>query len=91
MPQCKGGFVRGWNAQAVVNAEQVILAAEITADPYDAGRLHPMIAATRAELDAAGIDDTIGVRLVDAGHASEANRGKLTDDDRSTTPEKPPR
>lgn len=81
MPQRKGGFVQGWNAQAVVNEEQVILAAEITTDTGDAGQLHPMIAATRAELDAAGIGDKVGVLLADAGYASEANLGTLTDDD----------
>ncbi|MBS1905665.1 MAG: transposase [Actinobacteria bacterium] len=81
MPQRRGGFVQGWNAQAVVNDQQVILAAEITTDTGDAGQLHPMIAAVRAELNAARIGDPIGVLLADAGYASEANLEKLTDDD----------
>jgi transposase len=81
MPQRKGGFVQGWNAQAVVNEDQVILAAEITTDTGDAGQLHPMIGATRTQLEAAGIGDDIGVLLADAGYASEANLEKLTDAD----------
>jgi hypothetical protein len=73
--------VQGWNAQAVVNEDQVILAAEITTDTGDAGQLHPMIGATRTQLEAAGIGDDIGVLLADAGYASEANLEKLTDAD----------
>lgn len=81
MPQRKGGFVQGWNAQAVVNDEQVILAAEITTETGDAHQLHPMIDAVRTQLDAAGIEDTIGVLLADAGYANEANLAALTDED----------
>lgn len=81
MPQRRGGYVQGWNAQAVVNEDQVILAAEITTDTGDAHQLHPMIAAARAQLDAAGIDDHVGVLLADAGYANEDNLAALTDTD----------
>jgi transposase len=75
------GFVQGYNAQAVANAEQVIVAAEVTNEHNDVAQLHPMIAATTASLAAAGIDQRPETLLADAGYASEANFNQLDDDD----------
>jgi hypothetical protein len=44
------GFVQGYNAQAVANGQQVILAAEVTDEHNDKQQLHPMIDATEATL-----------------------------------------
>jgi transposase len=57
------GFLQGYNAQAVANGEQVIVAAEVTDEHNDLRQLHPMIDATDASLAAAGIDDRPGVLL----------------------------
>jgi hypothetical protein len=67
------GYVQGYNAQAVATADQIIVAAEVTPEENDVSQLHPMLAATATELKAAGIEETVGAALVDAGYCSEEN------------------
>jgi transposase len=62
------GFLQGYNAQAVTNEHQVILAAEIETVGADFGHLEPMLDAAQHELAAAGINDTPEVLLADAGY-----------------------
>jgi transposase len=62
------GWIQGYNAQAAVNEEQIVLAAEITIDSPDFGHLEPMVDATQAELEKAGVRDTPKVALADAGY-----------------------
>ena len=62
------GFLQGYNAQAVTNEHQVVLAAEIETVGADFGHLEPMLDATQRELAAAGIDETPEVLLADAGY-----------------------
>ena len=62
------GFLQGYNAQAVTNEHQVVLAAEIETVGADFGHLEPMLDATERELAAAGIDESPGVLLADAGY-----------------------
>jgi hypothetical protein len=61
------GFLQGYNAQAVTNEHQVVLAAEIETVGSDFGHLEPMLAATCRELAAAGVDEGPKVLLADAG------------------------
>jgi hypothetical protein len=49
---------QGYNAQAAVSEDQIIVAAEITAESPDFGHLEPMVEATAAELEGAGITDS---------------------------------
>ncbi|MGC4192631.1 MAG: transposase, partial [Thermomicrobiales bacterium] len=77
----KNGFVQGYNAQAVANAEQIIVAAEVTDEHNDLGQLHPMIEATGTSLAEAGIDESPEKLLADAGYASEANFAALDEGD----------
>jgi hypothetical protein len=42
----------GYNAEAVVTAEQIVIAAEISTESLDTGNLHPMLIAAEQELDA---------------------------------------
>src|SRR5687768_10948263 len=49
-------FLHGYNAQAVTNEHQVVLAAEIETVGADFGHLEPMLDATQRELAAAGIN-----------------------------------
>jgi transposase len=67
------GYVQGYNAQAVATADQIIVAADVTTQENDVGQLHPMLAATAIELQAAGVEDAVGAALVDAGYCSEEN------------------
>ena len=62
------GWVQGYNAQATVTAEQVVIAAEVTVDSPDFGHLEPMVDATERELTAIGIDALPEVVLADAGY-----------------------
>jgi transposase len=64
-------YTQGYNAQAVVNEQQIVLAAEITASSPDFGYLTPMVDALLAELDAAGVTETPGVVVADAGYWHE--------------------
>jgi hypothetical protein len=62
------GYIQGYNAQAAVNEEQIVIAAEVTVDPGDFGHLQPIVDAAREELEQAGVSDTPGVLLADAGY-----------------------
>jgi hypothetical protein len=62
------GFLQGYNAQAVTNEHQVVLAAEIETVGADFGHLEPMLDAAQRELGAAGVDEAPGVLLADAGY-----------------------
>ncbi len=59
---------QAYNAQAAVNDQQVILAAEITNAAPDFGQLAPMFQATMRELAEQGITATPQVVLTDAGY-----------------------
>jgi Transposase DDE domain len=65
--------LQGYNAQAVVSEDHVILAARITQDSIDLHQLHPMLQEARANLVSAQIPKRIGVALADSGYYSEAN------------------
>ena len=73
------GFLQGFNAQAVANAEQLVVAAEVTDEQNDARQFDPLIEATQASLDDAGI--TARPEKLVAGYASEENFAALGEDD----------
>ena len=64
----RGGYVQGYNAQAAVNEEQIVVAAEITVDSPDFGQLEPMVDATLSELHNAGVAQQPEVAVADAGY-----------------------
>jgi len=66
--KARRGFIQGYNAQAVVNADMVILAAELATRSPDFGLLGPTVTAALAELDAVGVSDVPGVVLADTGY-----------------------
>jgi transposase len=66
------GWVQGYNVQAATNERQIVIAAEVTIDSPDFGHLGPMVAATERELRAAGITETPGVVVADAGYWHQA-------------------
>jgi len=72
------GWVQGYNAQAVVTAEQIVIAAEVTVDSPDFGHLEPMVDATHHGLAAAGITDAPEVVLADAGYWHQAQMQTIT-------------
>jgi transposase len=70
-------FVQGYNAQAVVTEDQIVLAAEISTRPGDFSHLRPMLAATHQELEHAAIGDRPQIALADAGFWNEEHMDDL--------------
>src|SRR3954451_11234072 len=71
------GWVQGYNAQAATTEQQIVIAAEVTIDSPDFGHLGPMVAATEAELAAAGITARPHVVVADAGYWHQAQMDRL--------------
>ncbi|MGE5636656.1 MAG: transposase [Nocardioidaceae bacterium] len=65
------GFVQGYNAQAAVNERQIVLAAEITNASTDFSQLDPMVTATLAEHERAGIRQLPEAVAADASYWNE--------------------
>jgi hypothetical protein len=60
--------IRGYNAQAAVNENQIIVAAELTVDSPDFGHLEPMVEATIDELVGIGASESPEVVVAEAGY-----------------------
>lgn len=67
------GWIQGYNAQAAVNEQQIVIACAVTQEATDVHQYQPMVTAVQGVLDAVGISQPIGVVLADAGYWSEAN------------------
>jgi hypothetical protein len=59
--------IQGYNAQAAVNEQQILVACEVTVESPDFGHLEPMVDATERELERAGADRP-GVVIADAAY-----------------------
>ncbi len=67
------GYVQGYNVQAVVSEDQIIVAVGVTQEANDVQQLEPMLHTLERTLEAAGIEERPKVGLADAGYWSEAN------------------
>jgi transposase len=67
------GYVQGYNVQAVVSQDQIIVATGVTQEANDVQQLRPMLETLESSLSAAGIEDRPRAGLADAGYWSEAN------------------
>ena len=70
-------FVQGYNAQAVVDEGQIVIAAEITNNPTDFSSLDPMIEAAIGELERAGVTGRPEVALADAQYWNEQHMDEV--------------
>jgi transposase len=59
---------QGYNAQAAVNENQIIVAAEVTVDSPDFGHLEPMVDAIISELERAGVGESPQTVVADPGY-----------------------
>ena len=75
--KAREGYVQGYNAQAVVDEGQIVLAAEITNNNTDWSQLDPMVTATMAELERAGVTDCIETALADAQYWNEEHMDEV--------------
>ena len=69
----RSGYVQGYNAQAAVTENQIIVAAEVTQDCNDVGQLLPMVEKIAENLKAVGVSEAMETLLADAGYWSDAN------------------
>jgi hypothetical protein len=65
------GFAQGYNAQAAVNEQRIVLAAEITNTSTDFSQLDPMVTATLNELQRIGHTELPEAVVADAGYWNE--------------------
>ncbi len=70
---------QAYNAQAVVNDRQIILAAQVTVSAADFGQLEPMLDMTLQALDRHGVTDQPEVVLADAGYWHTTQMQAITD------------
>jgi len=68
----KNTLIVGYNAQAVVTVDQVILGATVCQKEVDYTVLHDVLDVTRAQLRAAGIKPRLRTVIADSGYLSEA-------------------
>ena len=73
-------YVQGYNAQAVVDENQIVLAAEITNSTVDFSQLSPMITAALGELEQAGVTDRPDVAVADAQYWNEQHMDQVVAD-----------
>jgi transposase len=73
-------YIQGYNAKAVVNEQQIVLAAEITTQAGDFSQLGPMIDTALDELRQAGVTHTPQVVVADAQYWNEQHMDHLTAD-----------
>jgi len=73
------GFLQGYNAQAVANEHQIVIAAEVMTVAPDFGHLEPMLDAAQRELAAAGVTDVPAVLLGDAGYWHQQQMEHIVD------------
>src|SRR5829696_1926986 len=73
------GFLQGYNAQAVANEHQIVIAAEVMTVAPDFGHLEPMLDAAQRELDGAGITEVPQVLVADAGYWHQQQMERIVD------------
>jgi transposase len=73
MLKTKGGYLQGYNAQAVATEQQFVIAAEVTNQANDAPAYAPMITAAKKNLRTAGESRQVRRVVADAGYWSIEN------------------
>ena len=75
------GWVQGYNVQAVVTPQQIILASEVTTEANDVQQLQPMLTQAQAMVELVlGEDAALGAAAADAGYWSEENAASETEE-----------
>jgi transposase len=69
----RGGYVQGYNAQAVATVDQFIVAAEVTNEGSDDAQFRPMVTETITNLRRAGSRSQVRTVVADAGYWCKDN------------------
>ena len=85
MLRARNRFVQGFNAQAAVSEDQVVVAAELTNAANDSTMFAPLVEATETNLEQAG-SDAVATFVADAGYWSVPNATLTTDAELLITP-----
>jgi transposase len=75
--KAREGYIQGFNAQAVVDEGQIVLAAEITNANTDWSHLDPMLTAALTEFQHAGVRGRIQTALADAQYWNEEHMDEV--------------
>ena len=70
------GYEQGFNAQAVVTDDQIIVAEDITQEENDKKQLHTMLEQAESNRQSVGIKENIKTASADNGYLSEENLEK---------------
>jgi transposase len=70
--RAKNTLIVGYNAQAVVTADQIIVGATVCQKEVDYTLLHDVLDITRCQLRAAGVQPRLRTVVADSGYVSEA-------------------
>lgn len=73
LSSANGGFLQGFNAQAIATEDQITLATAVTNEATDFGQLKPMVQQAAGNLKTTGVGGAIGVVAADAGYLSDDN------------------
>jgi hypothetical protein len=85
MLRARNRFVQGYNAQAAVSEDHIVVAAEMSNAANDSTQLVPMIDATRENLAEVNGPD-VGTYVADAGYWSAENLSRVPDVDLLVAP-----
>ena len=75
------GWVQGYNVQAVVTPQQIILVSEVTTEANDVQQLRPMLTEAQAMVELLlGEDALLGAAAADTGYRSDENAASQTEE-----------
>lgn len=75
----RAGFIQGYNAQAVVTEEQIIIAEDVTQEENDQKQLHPMLRQVEENRALLGLTGKTDAFLADAGYSNNENLSRPPD------------
>ncbi len=77
--QSRQGFMQGYTGQAVATKEQIVISADVIAAGNERQTLEPLIDKAHQELARAGVTDTVGAAVADAGFWNTDQIARLND------------
>jgi hypothetical protein len=77
--QSRRGFMQGYTAQAVATKQQIVITADVIAGGNQRQTLEPLLDKAHQELAQAGVTDTVGSAVADAGFWNTDQIARLTD------------